>query len=110
MGTIDNIFVLHGLITYLLNNNNKLYAAFVDFTNSTVHGDRLYKAFDYLERGVIWYKLNKYGVRGKMLDESVRSRIKYQNVLSEEFSCVLGAPQGQSLSPFLFAMYLNDIE
>ena len=58
MGTVDNIFVLHGLITHLLNNNKKLYAGFVDFT----------KAFDYLIRDVIWFKLIRYGVRGKMLD------------------------------------------
>jgi len=47
MGTVDNLFVCHGLITYLLNNKKTLYTAFVDFT----------KAFDYLVRDVIWYKL-----------------------------------------------------
>jgi len=40
------------------------------------------KTFDHLVRDVIWYKLIKYGVRGKMLDiiksmyERVRSRVK----------------------------------
>ena len=47
----------------------------------------------------------------KSMYESVRSRIRYQNVLSDDFTCMLDAPpQGESLSPFLFAMYLNDIE
>ena len=42
--------------------------------------------------------------------ENVRSHIKYNNLLSEEFICCLGVRQGESLSPFLFSMYLNDIE
>jgi hypothetical protein len=58
MSTIDNVFILHGIITHLLDNSKTLYAVFVDFT----------KAFDYLVRDVIWYKLIKFGVRGKMLD------------------------------------------
>jgi len=40
------------------------------------------------------YKLIKYGVRGKMLDiiksmyENVRSKVKYNNTLSDDFSWV----------------------
>ena len=30
--------------------------------------------------------------------------------LTHEFDCMLGVRQGESLSPFLFAMYLNDLE
>jgi len=41
------LFVFHGLITHLPNNKKTLYTALVDFT----------KAFDYLVRDVIWYKL-----------------------------------------------------
>jgi len=76
------------------------------------------KAFDYLVRDVIWYKLIKYGVRGKMWDiiksmyEHVRSSVKYNNETSDDFSCCLGVRQGESFSPFLFSMhmYLNDVE
>ena len=106
MGTVDNSFVFHGLIIRILNNKKTLYTAFVDFI----------KAFDYLVRNVIWYKLIKYGVRGKTLDviksmyANVGSRVKHNNTLSEDFSCYLGVRQGESLSPFLFSMYLNDIE
>jgi len=32
------------------------------------------------------------------------------NTLSEDFICCLGVRQGESLSPFLCSMYLNDIE
>jgi len=79
----DSILVL--LILFCISwsyNTFTLYTAFVDFT----------KAFDYLVRDVIWHKLIKYGVRGKMLDiiksmfEHVRSRVKYNNTLSDDFS------------------------
>jgi len=41
--------------------------------------------------------------------EHVRSKVKYNNTLSGDFSCLV-VRQGESLSPFLFSMYLNDIE
>ena len=84
----------------------KLYCAFVDLS----------KAFVYINRDILWHKLIKLGVRGKILNviksmyETVKSKVKYQNQLSEEFDCYLGVRQGESLSPFLFSMYLNDIE
>ena len=106
MGTIDNIFVLHGLIRHFINEGKRLYAAFIDFT----------KAFDYVVRENLWLKLIKSGVRGKILNviksmyTSVKSMVKYNNCFSEEFSCFLGVRQGECLSPFLFSLYLNDIE
>ena len=42
MSTVDNIFVLHGLISHVLNSGRKLYCAFIDFT----------KAFDYMVREI----------------------------------------------------------
>ena len=106
MGTVDNIFTLHGLLTHVINQGKKLYCAFVDLT----------KAFDYINRDILWHKLIKIGVRGKALNtirsmyENVKSRVKYKNRLGENFECYLGVRQGESLSPFLFSMYLNDIE
>ena len=32
------------------------------------------------------------------------------NSLSECFMCLLGVRQGESLSPFLFGMFINDLE
>ena len=106
MGTVDNVFVLHGLITHLLNENKKLYAAFIDFT----------KAFDYVVRENMWSKLLKVGIRGKVINvirsmyENIKSRVKSDNNLSNDFSCLLGVRQGECLSPFLFSMYVNDLE
>ena len=106
MGTTDNIFVMHGVINQLLNKWEKLFCAFVDFT----------KAFDYVVREVIWYKLIKIGVRGKILNiimsmyKHVKSKVKINNSISIGFECNLGVRQGECLSPFLLAMYINDLE
>ena len=106
MSTGDNIFVLHGLISHMLNNGHKLYCAFIDFT----------KAFDYIVRDNLWYKLVNLGLRGNILNiiksmyTSVKSRVKYSNILGNEFQCSLGVRQGECLSPLLFSLYLNDIE
>ena len=106
MGTADNIFVLNNLITHCLNNNDMLYCAFIDFT----------KAFDFVVRDVLWFKLIRLGVRGRMLNiiksiySCVKSRVKHDNTLSDPFTCNIGVRQGECLSPFLFAMYVNDLE
>ena len=57
MGTVDNIFVLHGLISHILNQGKHSYCAFVDFT----------KAWDYIVRDNLWAKLIKLGLRGNIL-------------------------------------------
>ena len=106
MVRVDNIFVLHGLISHILNKGEKLFCAFVDFT----------KALDYVVRDILWYKLIKLGVRGKILNvimsvyKHVKSRVKLDCSIGIGFECKLGVRQGDCLSPFLFVMYLNDLE
>ena len=41
---------------------------------------------------------------------SVKSMLKYDNSLSDDFECYLGVRQGECLSPFLFSMYLNSMK
>ena len=106
MGTVDNIFILHGVVTHLLNENKSLFAAFIDYK----------KAFDFVVRDVLWYKLLKYGIRGKILNiiqsmySNLKTKVKNNNCLSDDFACMLGVAQGECISPFLFSMYLNDLE
>ena len=49
----DNVFILRGLISHMLNQGRKLFCAFIDFT----------KAFDYVVRDNLWLKLIKLGLR-----------------------------------------------
>jgi len=100
MGTVDNVFfVLNALINHFLTENKLIFVCVVDFT----------KAFDYLGRENIIYKLIQYGIRGKIsniiksLYGNIKSRVKYNNTLSEAFECHLGVFQGDSLSLLIFS-------
>ena len=126
--TVDCLFILHGLIEHFLNNSKSFYCSFVDLT----------RAFDGLERNVLWYKLIKSGISCKMVNlmKNMYSKIKicvkdtFQNLTGSNnnphsqnyenlsdmnqrdkdyfFTSKAGVFQGESLSPFLFSMYVND--
>ena len=104
--TVDHIFNLHGVMSHLLNHSKKLYCAFLDFR----------KAFHYIDRNFLWHKLIGLGIRGRIFDviQSMysvgKSRVQVGAEQTDEFECLLGVRQGECLSPFLFAMYLNDIK
>ena len=105
-GTTDNIFILYNIINTSINSGKTLYTAFIDFS----------KAFDYVVRDNLWYKLLKLGVNGKMLNilksmySHVKNKVFYKGNKSDSFESVLGVRQGDCLSPFLFAIYINDLE
>ena len=40
----------------------------------------------------------------------LRTKVFNNNEKSEPFTCTLGVRQGECLSPFLFSMYVNDLE
>ena len=77
MSTVDNVFILHGLISHSFTNKTNRYCAFIDFT----------KAFDFVVKDVLWYKLIKLGVRGKLLNvikfmySRVKPKVKHMNTL-----------------------------
>ena len=55
-GTIDNICIIQSIVDYSLELGGNVYCAFIDFR----------KAFDYLNRDCLWFKLLKSGIRGSM--------------------------------------------
>ena len=67
------------------NGGKRFYSAFIDFS----------EAFGYVVRDILWYKLIKLGVRGQVLKviksvyESIKSRAKSNNELSDDFTCCL---------------------
>ena len=105
--TLDHIFLLKNLIDLCVKNDNqKLYCAFIDYK----------KAFDTVWRSALWHKMVKSGITGKLYNvivnmySNIKSCISHNGTLSDYFVSLNGVRQGENLSPFLFALFINDIE
>lgn len=104
--TVDNIFILHSLINLYLSKKKTLYCTFIDFS----------RAFDTIWRAGLWKKLVKSNIQGKCLTviqnlyQNVKSCVSLNGVHSDFFACNIGVRQGENLSPFLFSLFINDIE
>ena len=102
----EGIFILNQIINQILEKGKKLYVFFVDFS----------KAFDMVVHDNLWYKLLNMGMTGKMFSiihsmyTCLKTCVMVNGEKSEAFYCQLGVRQGECLSPFLFAMYINDLE
>ena len=89
-------FIDDGLITC---------AVFIDFS----------KAFDTVNHKILLAKLSKYGIRGHSLEwlnsylTNRRQFVKVQNEKSSLLPISCGVPQGSTLGPLLFLVYINDI-
>ena len=77
--TVDAIFALHMLVQNFLNDNKRLYVAFVD----------LKKCFDSIYRNGLFFKLYQLGIDGKVLRlvrsmyDKVKSCVKSCDVFSD---------------------------
>ena len=102
--TADHIFSLKCIIDIYLSSNKKLFCAFVDYE----------KAFDKVNRVFLWQKLLKNNINGKIFNVIVnmynktKACVKNGKYISDFFHCYIGVKQGDNLSPFLFAIFLND--
>ena len=103
--TSDNIFIINGLIQRQLHLGKSLILCFVDFS----------KAFDLVNRKILFYKLVKLGWHGKVMD-TLRSlysktsfRVKHKGWLSFLIENVMGVNQGGVASGLLFRKYLADL-
>ena len=104
--TTDHIFALNCLLDIYLSKGSKIYCAFIDYK----------KAFDCVWRAGLWQKLLRNNINGKLLKimvnmyDEAKSCVEVNGVVSNFFTCSVGVRQGENLSPFLFALYLNDLE
>ena len=110
-GTRDCMFILQGIIDLIISKGKPLYCAFVD----------LQRAFDSANRRAIWYKLSLNKISSKIITlirnmyEKIKVCVKSTNQSNNDdestcfFKSRVGVFQGESLSPFLFSMYLNDL-
>lgn len=105
-GTSDAIFALQSLIINSIEQNKRPYCAFIDYS----------KAFDSINHRYLWHKLWKSGSRGRLLNvissiyDNVRSCVKLNGKLSAMFDLHVGLLQGESLSPMLYSLFVNDME
>ena len=104
--TTDSIFIFKTLINkYLQLNKKTIYVCFVD----------LRKAFDSIWRKALFYKLMANGIGEKMINiikmmyRDSKSAVKIDGGHSEYFNIDTGVKQGDSLSPTLFNIYINEM-
>ena len=101
----DSAFVLNTVLWKSLAKRKKVHLSFLD----------LVKAYDSVDRSVLWAKMRKLGFGGSFLD-SIISMYKGDYVTSSSNGITTdpvflgrGLRQGCSLSPLLFALYVVDL-
>ncbi|KAK3517734.1 hypothetical protein QTP70_017145 [Hemibagrus guttatus] len=103
--TIDAIFALRILMEKYRDGQRELHCVFVD----------LEKAYDRVPREELWYCMRKSGVAEKYVrvvqDMYERSRTVVRCAVgqTEEFNVEVGLHQGSALSPFLFAIVMDQL-
>ena len=102
---MDSAFILNTVLWKSLAKNRKSHLAFLDIT----------KAYDSVDRSVLWGKMRKLGIGGKFL-KSVQSMYDGDYVTCKSNGSTTapvflgrGLRQGCSLSPILFAIYIVDM-
>ncbi|KAK3512256.1 hypothetical protein QTP70_002279 [Hemibagrus guttatus] len=103
--TTDAIFALRILMEKYRDGQRELHCVFVD----------LGKAYDRMPREELWYCMRKSGVAEKYVrvvqDMYERSRTVVRCAVgqTEEFNVEVGLHQGPALSPFLFAIVMDQL-
>ena len=82
-----------------------LIVIFVDFS----------QAFDKINRSILFYKMQKLGLKGRLIDtlhnlySKTSFRVKHGGKISDKIKESCGVNQGGNASPILFKKYLQDL-
>ena len=102
---LDHLFVIYSVIGARKLNKLPTFVAFVD----------LKKAFDNVDRDLLWYRLCHYGIGEKFLDllkslyRSTEYIVRINDTTSEPIPVTSGVKQGCLLSPTLFNLFINGL-
>lgn len=105
-GCAEQIFVLNSVIHHTVAVRGKeLYAAFIDLSG----------AFDSINHEKLWRRLEKKKISTKMLStikqiyKNATARVKTTEGLTESFPIKKGVLQGETMSPTLFNLFIDDL-
>ena len=103
--TSDNLFILNGLVERQLSLGKELYVCYIDFS----------KAFDKINRSILFYKLIRNGWKGKVIDTfrslyaKTHFKVKRNGRLSPPILSNIGVNQGGITSGPMFSKYMSDL-
>ena len=101
----EHVFTLSSIIRNRKSQHLSTFVAFVDME----------KAFDRVNRDLLFYEMLKLGFNGKLLRcirsiyNANKTCININGYTTEYFTMQYGVKQGDCLSPTLFNLYINDM-